>query len=65
VPEDTVHTDDVDDVTEVVPSPVVLTKGTKVPPTTATPGPGIFVIVGVDGLAASIENICGLPSPAV
>jgi hypothetical protein len=58
VPEDTLHTVDVDEVTDVLPSPVVLTDGTKLPLTTATSVPGRFVIVGVEGVPGLTVKLC-------
>jgi hypothetical protein len=60
----TVQIDAAFEVTEVVPSPVVLTVALKVPPTTADVGR--LVMVGVDGVAAtaSIVNVCEVPSAA-
>jgi hypothetical protein len=47
--EDTLHTVNVDEVTDVAPSPVVLTTGMKLPPRMASPAAGTFVITGVEG----------------
>jgi hypothetical protein len=47
-------------VTDVAPSPLVLTVGVKLPPTVTEPG--MFEIVGVVGVPWPMLKVCALPS---
>jgi hypothetical protein len=57
-PDETLQIDGVDEVTDVEPSPVVLTIGTKLPPTAAVLGEGMFPIVGWEGVPGPTRKLC-------